>query len=226
MLALLFALFAYEVYAATSTAVSPVVIGGSILQPFADSPSALTIAVYGRNGVLASSAPVTRVGSFSLYSISPGDYVVHIIGAVEQEYEDIFIHAGEGGLEYVEVRDDLLRIPGRNMSTSAGSTIDAEYGIVFRPKRKARFKREKKKWTLRSLLRYKYRLLQLLGAAFVVWFPQFMRSLPKDIREELMGEKEDDGGDPNAVFKMLVSYEEKGANNGTETGSAAQRGSR
>lgn len=186
------------------SAVQGAAITGTVLQATRER-NALSVPVHARDGTLVESPTVTKNGSV-LFSLLPeqkdGVFLLNIYGDADYEYTPILLLLKNGAIASSFPRKDPLLIPPRE-----DEPWPSETEIVFQPRRKANYARKPAPWRLRDLWRYKFQVLQLLAIAFVVWFPQVIRDLPKDLREELMGEKEEDIGDSNAVLKALLGYD-------------------
>lgn len=201
-LLLLFVLCANQLilYAATHP------IRGTIESPFADHTSQLSIVAYSRDGIIVDHSLVTHRASFNLHRLGnqDGDYVLHVVGAVEEDYDPQFVRIVDGYIRTVESQQDPLILPNPQGQGSDNRSIS----LTFVPARKTNYTHAKRPWRLKDLWAYRIRVLQLAAVAFVVWFPQFIRSLPKDVRDALMDEKPEDIGDVTAVFCALSGYKE------------------
>lgn len=167
----------------------------------------IRIAVYSRSGERIESALVTPDGNFKLHLLpqqSDGVYILYLIGSMTDEYAPMLLNLQAGTVKSVLSRRNPLLIPPKP---------DEEWPendkIRFVSSAKALYVQKGNSWSWRYLWAYKFRLLQLAGVAFVVWFPKVIRDLPKELREELMGEKEPELGDTNAHFKALLGREDK-----------------
>lgn len=96
--------------------------------------------------------------------------------------------------------------------TSESSDIDKTPRLHFIPLRRTYFRKPKRKTGFRYYALYIPRKLWwnrmyvfgTLGLVFMVWFPHIIHRLPPDMRDELIGEKEPDLGDPNRLIKSLL----------------------
>lgn len=186
----------------TYSAAAVAITGSVFLDPSLKSPS-LQVWVQSRYGALVESSPVASDGSVLFHSLptqTDGVYVLHLNGATSYEYLPILVLLQNGAITSAMPRTEPLMIPPDAGAPAWPSTTEIE----FKPFGKTNYAKKSPPWRLRDLWRNKIRLLQLLALVFVVWFPQFIRELPKELREELMGEKEEDMGDPNALVKTLL----------------------
>lgn len=96
--------------------------------------------------------------------------------------------------------------------TSESSDIDKTPRLHFIPLRRTRFRKPKRKTGFRYYALYiplklwwnRMYVFGTLGLVFMVWFPHIIHRLPPEMREELIGEKEPDLGDPNRLIKSLL----------------------
>lgn len=176
----------------------------------------LQVRARSRDGALIESSPVTENGFVYFHSLPKqpdGVYVLQLYGAMSYEYHPILVLLQDGAVKSAMLRSQPLIVPPRIDSPAWPRTSEIE----FKPFVKTNYAKKAAPWRLRDMWNSKLRLLQLFALIFVVWFPQFIRELPKDLREELMGEKEEDIGDPNAVVKTLIGREDVGPNTTSES---------
>lgn len=96
--------------------------------------------------------------------------------------------------------------------TSESDDINQVPRLHFIPLRRTRFRKPTRKTGFRYYALYiprklwwnKMYVFGTLGLVFMVWFPHIIHRLPPEMREELIGEKEPDLGDPNRLIKSLL----------------------
>lgn len=188
----------------TCSVAASAITGSVVLDPSQETRGAmLRVWVHAQDGSLVESSAVALDGSFLLHSLpaeTDGIYILHLNGAIIDEYVPLLVVLRSGGVASVLPRKEPLMVPPRPGSSAWPDSTE----LKFVPLRKANYAKKRAPWRLRDLWRYKFRILQLMAVVFVVWFPQFIRELPKELREELMGEEEVDSGDPNALVKTLL----------------------
>lgn len=191
-------------------------ITGSISQPFGDHDKQLYVVAYGRDGSIYESAPVTTSAKFSFFTLrkTPGDYVLHLRGAELEEYNSILIRINsKNRVAYVYVRKNTLTLPPARDQDFDDEDMNEDLEILFKPSGKSFYARKQKSWSLWDLWAYKYRVLQGLVLLFIVSFPQVIQSLPKEMREELTGEKEPDMSNANDIYNILSAKADSSQSN-------------
>lgn len=174
----------------------------------------LRVLVHSKVGELIESAAISPDNTFELFVLptrEDGTYILHVSGNQIDEYNTLLVLLQRGTVVGTYMRTNPLILPP---DPNSGAWI-AGPEIIFEPFTKTNYKKTGSQWTLRSLWSFSTvkRILQLTAIGFVVWFPHFIRGLPKDLREELMHEKEVDLGDPNAVAKALTGRSEASVGN-------------
>lgn len=161
----------------------------------------IRVTVYSRHGALIETAPVKIDGTFTLYLLpkqSDGVYVLHLLGSMTNEYAPLLLNLRAGSVTSVISRPTPLLI-----APESEEKWPSEYEVKFVPQSPSNYVKNRS-WSWSDLWAYKSRFLLLLAVAFVVWFPRVIQDLPKELREELTGEKEPELGDANAHFKALL----------------------
>lgn len=171
--------------------------------------TALSVVVHASGGAIVDSSAVAQDGSLLFSRLSKqtdGVFVLEVYGADTYEYTQLLVLLKNGAVASAMPRKDPLLLPPREDAIWPEQTE-----IVMTPRKKTNYAKKPAPWQLRDLWRLKYRLLQLLAVIFVVWFPQVIRDLPQELREEVLGEKDEDIGDPNALVKALLGRDGSGA---------------
>lgn len=189
----------------TNGAISSNVIAGVVqLAPVQSTCcGTVRVLVHSRRGRLIESAPVAADSTFQLINLPEqpnGLYVLQLIGTTVHDYNPLLVRLDRGSVAGVLNRDSPVILPPGFDSDKW--TADSE--LTFQPVAKTNYLRQRAPWRLRDLWRYRYTFVQFAAVAFVVWFPRFIQDLPQDLREELLGEKEPNIGDPNAVLKAVT----------------------
>lgn len=207
---IIFILVVYQCLTYVCEACDASPLKGSLVPPFQDTPSDLTIVAYSRVGHKVDTAPVTVHASFDLFSVlsHAGDYMLHVEGSVIENYDPVFLRVENCKPVYIEARQNILQVPNATKAMQAGKvSIKHPTYLLFKPRGKTNYVRYKRPWRLKHLWRYKTRFLQLIAVLFIIWFPHFLRTLPKDLQDELMGETKEDNTDADALFKTLTAYQ-------------------
>lgn len=158
----------------------------------------LQVVVRSETGAIVECVPVTSQLTFTLYRVlgTDGFYIVQLSGSTEWEFTPFIITLSKGNLSAAYRRLNPLELPSRiqrandNLTIHFTSTVPTMYVPV------------RAQWNLASLFSFQ-RVFFVAALAFIVSFPHFFRQLPREVREELIGEKEADTGDPNRVTKAL-----------------------
>lgn len=196
-------------------------IHGSIDVPSDDIASNLVIAVASAaDGAIVETVPiissVLNNHSFELHTTAAknGRYLVSVFGSVAYEYSSVVAtvhdstliasfaresvthalvypaeqHVGENApsIQINALRRTRL---ARSKANRFGSVSDVAYFVINLPS---------------YVWRNKLYIAASLAVFFILWFPHVFHKLPKEMREELSGEKEADLGDPNKVLKALL----------------------
>lgn len=213
--------------AAAAVAVAP--IPGTIEPHARDHAANLSVLVTSGEGFLVEVVPVTAAHTFALLALPAraGLHVVSVAGSTHAEFNPIIVDISDGALALAYARDAHKRaitIPdGRPLpgdatppplsgdgigNDDADAAAPRHAALHFAPARNASFEKlPRSRLRFLNLWRYRSRIMQLLAVGFIVWFPRFFRKLPAHIREELLGEKDPDLGDPNRVIKALLNEE-------------------
>lgn len=202
-------------------------IVGTIDTPDDDDICNLTVAVLSaRDGSIIETAPViasppsssssssssSSAYTFSLHGVSATDgrYVVRVVGSVAYEYNSVIATIREGTLNASMSRagaEDALMYPadvhpGPNPPNVHLYAVRRTSLLRTSPHRFASIAYLVE--LPRLAWRNKFYGAGALAVAFLLWFPHVFHKLPKEMREELTGEKEPDLGDPNKVLKALL----------------------
>lgn len=184
----------------------PTPISGSVqLGPHPPIPAtagAIRVTVHSPDARLVESTPITPNGTFSLHLLplqSDGPYILHLLGHPHLEYPPLLLL-----LQSSTVKSALPRPRPLLLVPDSPKQWPPDSDLIFRPTQPTNFAQRSQPWRWRNLWKYKIRVIQLAAVAFIVWFPTVIRDLPKELREDLMGEKEVDLGDTNAHFKNLL----------------------
>lgn len=141
--------------------------------------------------------------SFTLEGLDDGDHIVELCGAPAGDYPHMRVSVREGKVTHVEARRDPLLIPGG----FARKEADAVAFVKFAD---SQFEASAYTWkALIRKLRKPFVIFQLFAVFFVIWFPRFVSGLDPDILYEMTGEEPPRIGDPNALLKKLIGFEEE-----------------
>lgn len=170
------------------------------------------VVVYGANGKEMHAAGVRGDGRFVVRGVADGVYVAEVIGSSRWEFAKIWVRVLGGRVVWTERRLDLFVRPGGLGDDVGGDGEEEGKEVVFEAYGEANYLKVPPPWRLLDLVRNKFVVFQVFAISFIVWFPQYIRALDKDLLEELTGEKEPDLGDPNKVVKALIGFDEHSAN--------------
>lgn len=164
-----------------------------------DKRSYLQVVVRSNTGEIIECVPVTHQLTFVLYQVVEldGFHVVHLSGSTEWEFIPYIISLSNGSLTAAYRRMNPLELPSSIQRANDTLTIH------FTSSTPTAYILTRSKWRLGSFFSIQ-RLLFVLAFAFIVSFPHFFRQLPKEVQDELVGEKEHDTRDPNRVIKALI----------------------
>lgn len=167
-------------------------------------PADIYVSVHTQSGHLLETSPIQSDSQFTLLYIEDkyenGIYVLRVNGKLQIEYMPLLVRVqGNKVVAVVEREHPLIRVPENEKEW--GKKME----IRFRGKGTTNYERRSTPWSWTLLWQYRVRLLQLAGIAFVVWFPSVIKDLPKEMREELLGEKEEELGDLNRHINMLLN---------------------
>ncbi|CAN8071962.1 unnamed protein product [Agarophyton chilense] len=204
----------------TARQIHALCIQGTVANPSDDDFGSLQVAAYARDGKLETSASVTANATFNLF-LKPGGatpYILHLLGSIQNQYHPIILYVDPLRVLFSKVRYSPLQ---RLNLTTVGAE-DMNTAVHFEPSAPTlhALKRKQRRFSVRTLWAYRLQALMLAGAVFIIWFPKFIRDLPKEVREELLGEKEDEMGDPNALFKSLFGIQDDSNQQATKSKAA------
>lgn len=165
----------------------------------ADKRSYLQVVVRSKTGEIIECVPVTPQLTFVLYRVIEldGFHVVQLSGSTEWEFVPFIISLSNGSLTAAYRRMNPLELPSSIQRANDTLTIH------FTSSTPTAYVLTRSKWRLGSFFSTQ-RLLFVLAFAFIISFPHFFRQLPREVQEELIGEKEHDTRDPNRVIKAFI----------------------
>lgn len=173
-----------------------------------DHSADLTVVAVSKSGQTTECAPVISQSFFTLRTIEKMDdiFVLYVSGSTEFEYNSIIAEVRSGKListfERTRPKDFLTVFSADTVGNKANQ-------LHFSGIRATTFRAKKTSWTLWDIPFYlwhkKWYAFMFVSVLFILWFPRIFEKLPKEMREELTGEKEPDWGDPNRVVKSLIA---------------------
>lgn len=187
-------------------------ISGRLPESCSDHSSSLSVVVYSRSGIHIETAAVLSNYTFTFHDLPNhiGKHILHVVGAVSEDYHPILVTINKHSVATFEHRENDLHLAQTDEDETIMKSTPLYLQFVLRES--TNYTRKKRPWRLKDLWAYKLRFLQVAAVAFVVWFPQFIRSLPEEIRAEIMGEKSDDKVDPTFLVRALAGMTDTGEN--------------